>query len=147
MLYDYDLIYVAPKLALLSLTTLIPSSPLHHIHQTPLLIPPNHILLHPTDRPEHPRPNHAKQRRKQLPRINHHTQNPKLRRKLHKFVHLVEIVLRLDQVRGWGRMFLRHEVQDGDEGDVRGEERDQPDAEDLVYGDVEDQVLGIVCCG
>lgn len=42
-------------------------------------------------------------------------------------------------------MFPRHEVQDGDEGDVRGKEGDEPDAEELVYGDVEDEVFGIVC--
>ena len=35
-------------------------------------------------------------------------------------------------------MFLFDEMEDRDEGDGRGEEGDQPDAEDLVDGDVED---------
>lgn len=66
-------------------------------------------------------------------------------RKLDKLVDLVEIVLRFDQVRGWRGVFLRHEVQDRDEGDARGEEGDEPDAKELMYGDVEDQILGVVC--
>ncbi len=35
-------------------------------------------------------------------------------------------------------MLLLDEVEDGDEGDGCGEEGDEPDAEDLVDGDVED---------
>ena len=34
--------------------------------------------------------------------------------------------------------FLFDEVEDGDEGGVSGEEGKEPDAEDLVDGDVED---------
>lgn len=33
---------------------------------------------------------------------------------------------------------MRREVQDGDEVDARGEEGEEPDAEELVDGDVED---------
>lgn len=124
-------IYLSPKPS----TSL---SSLDNVHQTPLLISAHHILLHPTHRPEQPRPNHAQQRSKQLPRIHHHTQYPKLAPKLHKLVHLVEVVLRFDQVCGWrSGVFLRHEMQNSDEGDVGREEGDEPDAEELVYGDVE----------
>lgn len=35
-------------------------------------------------------------------------------------------------------MFLFGEMEDCDEGGVGGEERDEPDAEELVDGDVED---------
>lgn len=125
-------IYSVPKPS-----TLHPS-PFHDIHQTPLLIPAHHILLHPAHRPEQPRPEHAKQRREQLPRIHKHAQDAELARELDKLVDLVEIVLRLDQIRGRRGVFPRHEVQDRDEGDARGEEGDEPDAEELVDGDVED---------
>ncbi len=113
-------------------------SPLHHIRQTPLLIPAHHVLLHPAHRPKQPRPDDAQQRREQLRRIHKHTQYSKLAGEFDKLVDLVEIVLRLDQIRGGGSVFLRHEMQHGDEGDVRGEEGDEPDAENLGYGDVED---------
>ena len=43
-------------------------------------------------------------------------------------------------------MSLRHEAQDRDEGGARGEEGQEPDTEELVHGNVEDEVLGIVCC-
>ena len=121
-------------------------SPLHHVHQTPLLITAHHILLHPADWPKKPRSNHAQQRRKQLPRIHKHTQYPKLARKLDKLIHLVEVVLRLYQVRSRRGVFPRHEVQDRDKGDAGREEGEEPDAEQLVDGDVKDEVLGIVCC-
>lgn len=41
-------------------------------------------------------------------------------------------------------MFLGQEVQDRDEGDGCGEERDEPDAEELVDGDVEGEGLRVV---
>ena len=44
-------------------------------------------------------------------------------------------------------VFLLREVQDSDEGDGRGEEWDEPDAEDLGDGDVEDLRVGVVCWG
>ena len=109
----------------------------HHIPQTSLFIPSHHILLHPTHRPPQPRPNNTKQRSKQLRRVHKHTQNPKRARELDKFVDLVEVVLRLDQVGGRGGVFLGQEVQDRDEGDGEGEEGEEPDAEELVDGDVE----------
>lgn len=43
-------------------------------------------------------------------------------------------------------MLSGHEMQHGDEGDARGEEGDEPDAEELGDGDVEDEVSGIVRC-
>ena len=73
-------------------------SPLNGINQTPLLIPPHHILLHPSNPPENPRPQHAKPRRKHLPRIQQHAQNPKLADEFDEFVHLIEVVLRCDEV-------------------------------------------------
>lgn len=130
-------------------------SPLHHLPQTPLLIPPHYILLHPTHRPPQPRPQHTQPRRDQLQRIHNNTQNTELARELDDLVDLVEIVLRADQICGWRRrrrvvfgvlllLQLRHEMQDRDEGDVRGVEGEEPDAEELVEGDVEDEVFGIV---
>ena len=45
-------------------------------------------------------------------------------------------------------VLTRHEAQDRNEGDGRGVEGYGPDAEDLVDGDVEDQVGGIISyCG
>ena len=41
---------------------------------------------------------------------------------------------------------MRHgggEVQDGGQGDGGGVEGDEPDAEELVEGDVEDEVFGV----
>ncbi len=37
-------------------------------------------------------------------------------------------------------------MQDRDKGDAGREEGEEPDAEQLVDGDVEDEVFGIVCC-
>ena len=41
---------------------------------------------------------------------------------------------------------VAHEAQDGDEGDGRRVEGDEPDAEDLVHGDVEVEGRFVVGC-
>lgn len=128
-------------------------STLDNIPQTPLLVPPHHILLHPTHPPEQARAQHAPQRREHLPRIHRHAQQPQRAHKFHKLVHLVEVVLRLDQVLSSGAEGGGgdgDEAEDGDEGDGGGEEeggREEPDAEELPDGDVEGEVWGIVGCG
>ena len=112
--------------------------PFNRIHQRPLLVPTHHILLHPAYRPKRHRPQHTQARRHQLEPKHQHRQYPKLTHVLHKFIDLVQIVLGLYQIAGRVEVFLLGEVEDCDEGGARGEEGDEPDAENLVDGNVED---------
>lgn len=142
-------IHLFPPIIIIILTPHL--STLDNIPQTPLLVPPHHILLHPTHPPKQARPQHAPQRREHLPRIHRHAQHPQGTHKLDELVHLVEVVLRLDQVLGSGAEGGGgdgDEAEDGDEADMGGEEgREEPDAEELPDGDVEGEVGGVVGCG
>lgn len=125
-----------------------PFSALDHLFQTPLLVPSQHVLLHPRDRPPDGRAQHAQRRRQQLQHQHQAREDPKRAEQPDQLVGLVQVILRFDQVFGLAGSTgtLGHEVQNGDEGEVGGEKGKCPDAYELVDGDVEDEVLSIVGC-
>ena len=125
-----------------------PFSALDHLFQTPLLVPSQHVLLHPRDRPPDGRAQHAHCRRQQLQHQHQAREDPKRAEQPDQLVGLVQVVLRFNQVFGLAgsTRTLGHEVQNGDEGEVGGEKGKCPDAYELVDGDVEDEVLSLVGC-
>lgn len=112
------------------------------------MVPPKHVLLNPRDRPPDARSQHAQRRRQQLQHQHQAREDPKRAEELDQLAGLVEVVLVLDQIFGRARPAgtLWHEVQDGDEGNAGREEGKGPDAEELVEGDVQDEVLSIPGC-
>lgn len=113
------------------------------VHYRSLCVPSHNVLLDPTDRPQCDGSQHAKSRSNHLPRQHEQTQYTKLAAEFDPFIDLIEVILALNIVAIAFVRVVRCRVGNGDEledsrkMDACAIERDDPDAEELVEGDIE----------
>lgn len=115
-------------------------SALDHLLQTPLLVPSQHVLLRPRDRPPDGGAQHAQCRCEQLEDYYQGRDDAKRAQDAGQHAGLVEVVLRLDQISRPPPLQVEH----GHKREVGAKEWKGPYAHELVQGDVEDEVIPIV---
>ncbi len=101
------------------------------------------MLLNNGDRPQDERPQHRKHGPEELQCPN--DKKARWHQEAHPLVDLVQVVLRLDQV--LAGLLVANEMQNSDEANGCSVERDGPDAKDLGYMRVEDEVWLVEGCG
>lgn len=122
----------------------------HDLSKSSLPVSTNHVLLHPTYRPEGGSSEHTEYCGNDLPCKGEDTYYTELAEEFHPLVNLVEVVLGLDEVyialvgvmRSWVR--FGNELENRGEGNRGAVEWNGPDTEYLVHCDIEAEGLVIV---